>query len=62
MMEAPRILVAEFMSLLRIADSLELCIGLHYLTKTLLNGLPVDHLPDGLEVFCLAVLVLEAVG
>jgi hypothetical protein len=28
--------------------------------KTLLSGLPVQNLPDGLEVLSLAVLVLEA--
>lgn len=31
------------------------------LGETLLNGLPVDNLPDSLEVLSLAVLVLEAV-
>lgn len=31
-----------------------------HLRETLLDGLPVDDLPDGLEVFGLAVLVLEA--
>lgn len=35
--------------------------GLSDLTEALLNGLPVDHVPDGLEVLCLAVLVLEAI-
>lgn len=36
-------------------------IGLHGLSKALLNSLPVDHVPDGLEVLCLAVLVLKAI-
>lgn len=31
------------------------------LGKALLHGLPVDDVPDGLEVLGLAVLVLEAV-
>jgi hypothetical protein len=30
------------------------------LLKALLSRLPVDDVPDGLEVLCLAVLVLEA--
>jgi hypothetical protein len=30
------------------------------LSKTLLNSLPVNHLPDGLEILGLAVLVLQA--
>jgi len=30
------------------------------LREALLNGLPVDHIPDGLEVLGLAVLVLQA--
>jgi len=30
--------------------------------EPLLGGLPVDHVPDVLEVLCLAVLVLEVVG
>ena len=33
---------------------------LHYSLKALLGGLPVDYIPDGLEVLGLAVLVLEA--
>lgn len=31
------------------------------LREALLNGLPVDDVPDGLEVLGLTVLVLEAV-
>ena len=30
--------------------------------ETLLSCLPVDHIPDGAEVLCLAVLVLQVVG
>ena len=32
----------------------------HYLSEALLDGLPVDDIPDGGEVLGLAVLVLEA--
>lgn len=31
------------------------------LREPLLNGLPVDNIPDGLEILGLAVLILEAV-
>lgn len=32
-----------------------------HLLESLLGGLPVDNVPDGLEVLSLAVLVVEAV-
>jgi hypothetical protein len=31
----------------------------HSLLETLLGGLPVDHVPDSIEIFGLAVLILE---
>lgn len=34
----------------------------HPLLKSLLNSLPVDHIPDSIEVLGLAVLILEIVG
>lgn len=34
----------------------------HHLSKSLLRSLPVQHIPDGLEVLDLAVLVLQVVG
>lgn len=48
-------------SSLNIAESVELDMSVYGLNKALLNSLPVNNLPDGLEVLCLAVLVLEAI-
>lgn len=47
-------------SLLSLAYAVH-CIASHGLLEALLRGLPVDDIPDGAEVFCFAVLVLEVV-